>query len=273
MGVVSLVRVEMRRALHRRTVWALMAAFVALSAVIGLVIFVEASRTPLSELRAEYPHPAAMADWWIAGSLDGSLLMAGVPMLLGGLLGGATLAGAEWRAGTVAMALTWEPRRVRLHVARTFAAFVLATVIAFVLLALFLAAKVPVVVAHGTVEGVDGAWWWGLVGAMGRIALLAGLAAVLGVALATLGRNTVFALGAAFGWMAVGEALVRLLRPSVQHHLVAENVAGFLAWAPLPAVDAAHPAGGAAALLGAYVTVLVVIGAVAFARRDIAAAG
>ena len=38
-------------------------------------------------------------------------------VLLGVLLG-ATLAGADWTAGTMGTLLTWEPRRVRVHLVR-----------------------------------------------------------------------------------------------------------------------------------------------------------
>ena len=47
-----------------------------------------------------------------------------------------------------------------------------------------------------------------------RTALLTSIAAMFGVALATLGRNTAFALGAVFAWMAVIEGVVRSCGPA-----------------------------------------------------------
>jgi cytochrome b len=52
-------------------------------------------------------------------------------------------------------------------------------------------------------------WIGSLVAAMARIGLITGLAAMLGGALATLGRNTVAAIIVAWGWLAIGESLVR----------------------------------------------------------------
>src|SRR4029079_9965827 len=113
--------------------------------------------------------------------------------ILGGFFGGASVAGAEWRAGTITTVLTWEPRRVRLHLTRTAACAILAALISLVLQSVFLAAFLPSVFAHGSTAGVDAAWVSSLVIAMLRSSLLTAMAAMLGVALATLGRNTAFA--------------------------------------------------------------------------------
>ena len=88
--------------------------------------------------------------------------------------------------------LTWEPRRTRLNLTRTAACGIAAFVIAFALQVIFLAAFLPAVLANGTTAGADGAWWMSLVLAVVRTAVLTALAAMLAVALATLGRNTAF---------------------------------------------------------------------------------
>ena len=114
------------------------------------------------------------------------------------------MAGAEWRAGTVTTVLTWEPRRVRLQLTRTAACATLAALIAFALQIVFLASLLPATLANGSTANVDGAWWFSLLAAMLRTSLLTSIAAVLGVALATLGRNTAFAIVAVFTWLIVG---------------------------------------------------------------------
>ena len=88
-----------------------------------------------------------MRDWWMPGSADGALGIASLFLVLGGLFGGATVAGAEWRAGTVTTLLTWEPRRLRVHLSRCAACAVLAAVISFALQAVFLASLLPAVLA------------------------------------------------------------------------------------------------------------------------------
>ena len=265
---MTLLLIEMRRALHRRVVWVLIVlAFVGI-ALLGVIAFTDSAGRTVAELHTDGTHPAVMADWWVAGGGDGILMIAGLPLLLGALFGGASVVGAEWRAGTVTTVLTWEPRRLRLHVARTAACCILAFVISFALQALFLAAILPAVLANGTTAGTDAEWWGALLAAMGRLALLTGAAAALAASLATLGRNTAFALTAVFAWLAVGENLVRGLKPSLQPLLLGDNLSIVLTWAQLESADFTRSPAIAALVIVAYCGVIVVASAVLFLRRD-----
>lgn len=268
--MMNLLLVEMRRALHRRVVWTLIVLALVGTVVLGLVAFFDSSGKTLAQLRSGGTHPAVMVDWWVAGGGDGILMSAAIPLLIGGLMGGASVAGAEWRAGTVTTALTWEPRRLRLHAARTISAFSLAAVIAMLLQTLFLTATLPAVVLHGTTEGVTGEWWLSLIGGASRIALLTGATAVLGASLATLGRGTTFALAAAFGWMAIGEGLVRGLKPALQSRLVGENLAIVVTWAQLDGADFTRSQALAVGTLVLYFGLVAAAAASSFKRRDIA---
>lgn len=272
MGTMTLLTVEMRRGLRRRAVRALIVLALVGVAILGLVAFFDSAGKTVAQLQVNGDHPALMAKWWVAGTGEGVLLIAAIPLLIGGLLGGATVAGAEWRAGTITTVLTWEPRRLRLHAARTASAFVVATLVAVILESLFLAATLPAVLTHGSTAGLNGAWWLALLAAMSRIALLTGGAAVLGVSLATLGRGTTFALAAAFGWMAVAESLIRGLKPALQHLLIGDNVASFVAWGKLPNAPFTRSGALATATLVSYFGVIAVAAALSFKRRDIAGA-
>lgn len=262
---------EMRRALHRRVVWALIGLALAGVTLLGIVAFTDSAGRPVAEIGRDGAHPALMVDWWRGE--DSILLIAAIPLLIGAAFGGASVAGAEWRAGTVTTALTWEPRRLRLHAARMTSTLVLGTVIAFALEALFLAATLPAVLAHGSTAGTDGAWWIGLLAAMARIAVAAGVAAVLAASLATIGRGTTFALGATFAWIAVVENIVRGLKPGLQAHLVSENVAIAITWAPLDGAGFTRAAPLAAAAIATYCGVIALAAAASFARRDVVGAG
>ena len=74
-----------------------------------------------------------MASWWMARASDSFLLTAAMFLVVGAAICGASVAGAEWKAGTITTALTWEPSRLRLHAARTASAAILAFVIGFAL--------------------------------------------------------------------------------------------------------------------------------------------
>jgi hypothetical protein len=100
MGALTLVSVEMRRALRRRAVRVLILIALIGVVTLGLVAFFDSAGKSLAQLQADDGHPALMSKWWVAGPGEGVRLIAAIPLLIGALLGGATVAGAEWRAGT-----------------------------------------------------------------------------------------------------------------------------------------------------------------------------
>ena len=262
--------VEVRRCLHRRVVWVLVLLALGFG-ILGAVIsfFSSAGVSEWRLLYEEGGHPAAMVTWWRGGT-EGILSFAALFFLLGGLFGGASVVGAEWRAGTVTTGLTWEPRRSRFHLARVGACGACAFAIAVVLQVLFLGLLSVAVITHGTTLGVDAAWWGGLVLAVLRISLLASIAAVVGASLATIGRNTAFGVMAAFAWMAVGENLIRGLRPSLEPHLLGENLSIVLTWAQLDTAEFIRSPGTALAALLLYGLIVGAAALFSFERRDLA---
>src|SRR4029079_7976181 len=121
-SLVHLTFVEMRRALHRRLVRWMIVLAVSLSALAGGIVYLT-SRDPVA-LAGERTHPARMASWW-DGDGDSFLLTGALVLVVGSAICGASVAGAEWKAGTITTALTWEPSRHRLHAARMASAAVL----------------------------------------------------------------------------------------------------------------------------------------------------
>src|SRR5207253_1003532 len=161
---MNLIVVEMRRALHRRVVRVLIVLALLACTAAGIIVFVDSAGKTLAELQVgSEQHPALMRNWWIAGTGDGALMISLFFLLLGGLFGGASVTGAEWRAGTVTTLLTWEPRRARVHLSRTAACAILAALISFALQAVFLASLLPAVIANGSSAGTDAGWWGSLI--------------------------------------------------------------------------------------------------------------
>jgi len=268
---VNLLAVEMRRALHRRVVWVLILIALVGCAFAGVVGFLSSTSKTIAELHTNGgAHPAVLTDWWGQAEGDSAVTIAATFLLIGGFFAGAAVAGAEWRAGTITTVLTWEPRRVRLNFSRTAACGILAFAISFALQVVFLASFLPAVFANGSTAGADGGWWTALGLAMARSSLLTAVAAMLAVGLATLGRNTAFALAAVFAWIAVIEGLIRGLRPGWAEYLWGENLATALSWGQLENVEFTRGPVLALLTLVAYTTVVLVAATVAFQRRDIA---
>ncbi len=272
MSGTSLFLVEVRRAMHRRLSWVLIGVALVGVAVIGVAAFVTSAGIDVAAIEARHEtHPAVLRHWWVAGTGDGMLTVAAIFLLMGGLIGGASVVGAEWRAGTVTTMLTWEPRRLRLHLSRVGACAACAAVVSFVLQAVYLSAFLPALLAHGTTAGTGGKWFVGLAAAMARISLLTAVATAVGASIAFVGRNTTAALAVAFAWMAIGENVVRSNLPDLQPLLLGENASLIVTWGPLEEVGFTRGPLLALATLLAYGIGLVALSAVHFRHSDVAA--
>ncbi len=147
-----------------------------------------------------------------------------------GLVIGASSVAASWQTGTISTIFTWEPRRLRWFASRivvlTAGVFVMtALIVAFLSAGLALAAMV-----RGSTIGVDGAWWTDLLTTALRVSLAAAISAVIGGAVAAIGRHTAAALGVVFVWTAVIEGLIRGFRPLWSPWLLGDNLVSFLGW-------------------------------------------
>ncbi len=189
-------------------------------------------------------------------------------MLLLGLIG-ASMIGAEWHAGTVTTLLTWEPRRIRVLVAKALAVALFAFFASVLLQALLGLALLPAGEFRGTMDGVGSAWLRDVTGVVLRGGVLAALAAVGGLAVASIARNTAFAIGVAFAWLAVIEPIIRGLRPRWEPWLLASNAARFIAGpvenVPLPARSTLM----AGLVVAIYSGALLVAAIGAFRARDV----
>ena len=268
---MNLLMTEMRRALHRRSVRVLIAIALVGCGFAGLVAYVGSSGKTIAQLRLDEGNPAVMSNWWITDDHVGVLSVAMFFLFLGGFFAGATVAGAEWRAGTITTVLTWEPRRLRFHITRLTSGAVLAFMISFGLQVVFLAGFVPAVVFNGTSDGVDGSFWIDLAVVMARTSVLTAAAAVLAMSLATAARNTAFAVIAMFAWIVVIEGLIRALKPSWSSWLWGETLTTVMGWSELETVELARGPVLSAVTLAAYLAVIIGGAAISFQRRDIGA--
>jgi ABC-type transport system involved in multi-copper enzyme maturation permease subunit len=186
-----------------------------------------------------------------------------------GLLVGASLVGAEYRFGTLTTLLAWEPRRLRVLVAKVVAAMLVVAAGYLVVEALLALALVPVAVTRGTFAGADAAFARGVAGQVLRGTALAGGLAGLGACLATLGRNTSAALGALVVHLIAVEAVLRAQRPAWTPWYLAENLAVVLTGAHVTSEHITRSTLASAALLAAYLAVAVALSAALFLRRDV----
>src|SRR5438445_6494378 len=146
---------------------------------------------------------------------------------------------------------SWEPRRVRVMIAKLIAAVFVTFVIVMVLQALLVGALYPAAAYRGTTAGTS-AGFWRLFSYVGlRSGALAALAAVLGFSTGALGRNTAAGLGAGFVYIAVVEGgLLGGLIPGIRQWLIIGNAIVFVNNERNPEIHGRSPTQAALLLLG-----------------------
>jgi ABC-type transport system involved in multi-copper enzyme maturation permease subunit len=189
-------------------------------------------------------------------------------ILLGWLLG-ASLVGAEWHAGTMATLLTWQPRRLRVLLAKLVAAGALTFMLVVGAQVLLGVALFPAGLLRGTTDGLDADWLRSLSGVGVRVAAVSLVGTLLGGSIAAIGRSTAAALGIAFGYFAIVENAIRGLRPRWAPWLLGDNFAVVISSQPQASPLAGRSTLGAATLVACYALALVAVALVAFRRRDL----
>lgn len=305
--MIRLLAVEVRRALSRRLVRVLVVLAVLVSAATGILAYTtsdaefdeaaarRSARIERTRIAAQCQDPQfsdiargecerfvpsvddlvrerdprfRLVDVWDRSRQAGLLAAAIAALAFTAVVAGASFVGADWKHSTITTQLTWSPRRVRLLLVKAVAAGLVAFALAVVLQAVFVASFLPAVAWRGTTAGADEEWFRELALIVLRGAGLTGAAAVIGLAVANLGRTTAAALGIAFGYLLLVENLVRGLRPRWARWLVLEN-AGIVVTAVEQASVPGRTVLAAGALLAAYAAGLLLLAAVVFRRRDV----
>lgn len=276
---MALLGVEIRRDLARRLTRVLIGIALVVTVVVGVAVFANQESleddpaAPPGTVLLSTPNDARFltAAWPEDDPGRGYLVTPAVFLAITAFIAGASMIGAEWKAGTFTNLLTWEPRRARVLGAKFGAAGFLAAVIAAALLVFFLAAFLPTVLVKGSTDDLDGESVRWLASGIGRMAGIAGMAAVFGAAIAMVGRNTSAAIGVAFAYFMVFENLIRGLRPQWQRWLITENTALWLMDGRLDIGFDRDPTLAGVTLLG-YAAGAVLVAWALFARRDVAGA-
>ena len=197
----------------------------------------------------------------VAGQIGAPLIVLGMPL-------GATFIGAEWGAGTMTTILTWEPRRVRVHLVKVAAAMLLVFVGAFLVQTLVIVAMLPAAMTKGSTAGVDADWARDVGAVFLRGSLVTALAAAIGYSIASLARNTTTAVVIGFVYLMIAEPLIRGLKGEWQPWLLSDNAALFIT-SEQQIFAEARTATEAATVLAFYGLLFVGVSTALFARRDV----
>ena len=189
-----------------------------------------------------------------------------------GLVIGASMVGASWQTGTITTILTWEPRRIRWLLSRLVVTAVGVFVLTMALLGLLTVALALGASLRGSTATAPG-WFGDLLGTLLRVSAVTTGVAVIGGAVATIGRNTAAALGAVFVYLAVLESLVRGFRPLLSPYMLGVSAVVLISGEPqMMSTDlrtVTVTPGFAGVVMGVYVAVLVVAAVVMLRARDV----
>ena len=254
--MIALLAVELRRLLARRLVRVLGLLTVLSVVVAGIWVFVRApSNFGLHSLRdvfAGTTAPIALAAWVV----------------------GASAVGAEWHTGSMTTTLTWEPRRIRLLLAKAAAVVVFAVIATVAVQALLGSALAPAALKGPDVQACFGpcgprpGWFPSAAGIVLRGAALSAVLAAIGFSIASIGRNTAASVGVGFGYLLVVEGLLAALVHWLRPVLITPNAVAFVGGAPLGEMGLSSP-GAAGVLLAAYAVGALLAALALFRVRDV----
>ena len=190
---------------------------------------------------------------------------------------GASFLGSEQHHNTVGHLLLWEPRRGRVLLAKAAAAALATAVAGFALLLMLYLGLFLVAATRGVTSAPPG-FFLDTLGMIGRVSLLVGGGAILGLALTSLLRSTAAAVGFGIAYLAALERFLSFLRPTWRPWMAGDLAATVLAGENrlyIPSEGLAEPklvlidATRGLLVLGAYVAVLLAIAILEFRRRDV----
>lgn len=262
---------EIRRLAARRLVlWTLLVSIIA---ILLLVIFITTRSDPNGLNDQDV---MTLGQLWLTRAAaesqavprDNAIATISVLSYLLVIVIGASAIGAEYRAGTIGTVLTWEPRRIRLLVARLAAAAIIGMVYFLVVHLVFIGMWKIGVALNGRSE-VPADFWRDLFVLLGRATLLAGVLAVISGAIATLGKNTAAAMGIWFGYLIAIEAILRSQVDSLVPWFLTPNAGAFYGWESVTQNAHTVTAGSGLVLLAFYVLLFGGVAAAVFQRRDV----
>jgi len=245
---------------------------------------IAASQIPVDELPSGATDPRAYCERTWSPQFDAVLLRdldtilqgtATFVILLAVLLG-ASLGGADWTSNTMQTLLTWEPRRVRVFLVRALVIGVCVFVITVFLQLVFAAVTALVASTRGSAGFLPSDFWRSVALTIGRVSAVSTALGVIAYAIAMIGRSTVAALGALFGYLILFEAVIAGFRPTIQGNLLVR--AAIVVITHQRILDQTAFDGPSGVLLdvpkawlvvGIYTLVLGALALVVFRRRDV----
>jgi ABC-2 family transporter protein len=212
------------------------------------------------------------------GAVGAALLVAALAFVIG-----TTWIGAEWSSRSIVALLFWAPRRLRVMGTKLVVLVLGATLLGVLAQVGWLTMAAILDAAVGLDEPLPDGFWNTLLQTQARGVLLVVLAAVLGFGLTSIVRNTGAALGIAFGYVVAIQLILAATKPSWAPWMLGTNAFALVSpeGLTIPLYDQVDYSSGmgeyaeyylgnlqSGLFLGASAVLLVGLGSLLFARRD-----
>ncbi len=225
MRFTALLGSEVRRLASRRAVWSGMAAALGVIALVVVVNALNSTGTGIGE------HTMQLSKLWLErpdrGNENTVLAMSiFVFVILVGVA--ATAVGGDYRAGTVGTLLLWEPRRVRVAIARLVALAIVTVVMYLFVTGVLIAGWYAGSALRGSTGGLGPDFWSNLAAVVARCTVAAVILALVTGGLVLVTRSTVGALLVWIGYLIAVEGILTARIPSIGSALLLRNLSAFL---------------------------------------------
>ena len=222
--------------------------------------------------------PFDLADNGAVGAVGAALLVSALAFVMG-----TTWIGAEWSSRSIVALLFWAPRRLRVMGTKLGVLVLGATLLGVLAQVGWLLMATILDAAVGLDEPLPEGFWSTLLQTQARGVLLVVFAAVLGFGLTSIVRNTGAALGIAFGYVVAIQLILAATKPSWAPWMLGTNAFALVSPEGLTIplydqIDYSSSTGEyveyylgnlqAGLFLGVAAVVLVGVGSLLFARRD-----
>jgi hypothetical protein len=236
----------------------------------GLGIGVPDQHTPEStKVVVRVPHDRELQ---VGRTFEGTIRGLGMALTLLGVLLGSTFLAAEFGSAGLSTQLLFEPRRVRLYLAKAAGVFVGAALCAVIVIVWAGVLQVAGSAIRGSTSGVDAGWLMARLADTARVAAVCGLAGICAVAVGSLARRTVVAVGVFFGLVIATGFLAGVSWGKPLGRLSPMNALFAVGFADLSDPDAfigLRTLGGAVFLALVWGTALSIVGGWWFVRREV----
>ena len=194
---------------------------------------------------------------------------------------GASFIGADLKAGMIEQILTWEPRRLRIVLARSVASFLGCAVLAMALAALLVGLLFVLAASTGGVDGTSGEFWTNVAFAIVRTGVSVGLFSLIGLGLTLLVNSSIGSIVSFLIYWFIGESfLLSVFLPKISAWAPITNAASFASGADVERISGSAFSGDfdiitdhgyvtAGIVLGAWTLLSLALGSAVFQRRDI----